>query len=306
MKPLPSPVHHLRAICYALAGFSFWVGGDTFMKLAVDNGVPKYEVMSIGGFGGLISLFLITSLRGELRTLQVRKYRALLFLGLLFFMNYIVWVTALGHLPLANFYTVVFLAPTVGSIVAAVFLNEKLNLPKIIAIVAGFIGVVIAVNPTDIMKDPNDWVSYGFAFCGMLIIVAQMMTMRVVGDSISREAIAFYPRIAAIIGGAGLALIHGFAMPSPLGFVYCILTGCVGSIGWMFMAQAYKIAPAATVAPFHYSQIITGGLVGYLIWHDVPSLHLLAGAAIIIASGLYIASHARKAGQLAKTLVDVP
>jgi drug/metabolite transporter (DMT)-like permease len=74
----------------------------------------------------------------------------------------------------------------------------------------------------------------------------------------------------------------------------------------MFMAQAYKLAPAATVAPFHYSQIITGGLIGYFIWHDVPSLHLLIGAIIIIASGLYIATHARRAGQLAKTLVDVP
>jgi drug/metabolite transporter (DMT)-like permease len=304
--PVNSSSTHLRAIFYALAGFSFWVGGDMFMKLAVENGVPKYEVMSIGGFGGLASLFLITLFRGELRTLRIRNYRPLFFLGLLFFMNYIVWVTALAHLPLANFYTVVFLAPTVGSIAAALFLREKLNLSKVLAIVAGFIGVVIAVNPTQIIQDKSDWISYSVAFVGMLVIVAQMLTMRIVGDSISREAIAFYPRIAAVVGGAALALLHGFALPSGLGLVYCLLTGIIGSLGWMFMAQAYKLAPAAIVAPFHYSQIITGGLVGYVIWHDVPSLHLLFGATIIIASGLYIATHARKAGQLAKTLVDIP
>lgn len=296
----------LRAIFYALAGFSFWVGGDCFMKLAVGAGVPKYEVMAIGGLGGLVSLFILTAVRGQLQVLRVKKYRPLFFLGFLFFLNYIVWVTALVRMPLANFYTVVFLAPTVGAIAAAIFLNEKLNLPKILAIIAGFIGVVIAVNPTQILQDKSDWIAYGVAFIGMLVIVAQMMTMRMVGDSISREAIAFYPRIAAIIGGIALALINGFETPSLLGLIYCLFTGFVGSMGWMFMAQAYKLAPASTVAPFHYSQIITGGLLGYLIWHDVPSLHLLAGAVIIVGSGVYIATHARRAGQLAKTLVDVP
>lgn len=276
------------------------------MKMAVEIGVPKYEVMSIGGLGGLASLFILTAMRGEMRALRVTYYRPLLFLGLLFFINYIVWVTALAHMPLANFYTVVFLAPTVGAIAAALFLKEKLNLQKILAIVAGFIGVVIAVNPSQILEDKSDWISYGVSFIGMLIIVCQMMTMRIVGDKISREAIAFYPRIAAVIGGAALALMHGFVMPSALGLTYCLFTGFVGSMGWMFMAHAYKLAPAATVAPFHYSQIITGGLVGYFIWHDVPSLHLLVGAAIIIMSGLYVATHARRAGQLAKTLVDVP
>lgn len=304
--PTSSPSKHLRAISYALAGFSFWVFGDVFMKLAVESGVPKYEVMSLGGFGGLVSLFLIYSLRGEVSTLRVKRVKPLLFLGLLFFMNYIVWVTALARLPLANFYTIIFLAPTVGSIVAALFLKEKLSFIKILAIVAGFIGVVIAVNPSTIINDRNDWISYGVAFMGMLIIVAQMLTMRSVGDSISREAIAFYPRIAAVIGGGCLVFIHGFAMPTPTGLLLSFLTGFVGSLGWLFMAQAYKLAPAATVAPFHYSQIITGGIMGFIIWHDVPSLHLLAGATIIIASGLYIVSHARKAGQLAKTLVDVP
>jgi drug/metabolite transporter (DMT)-like permease len=304
--PSSSTTHHLRAIFYALAGFSFWVVGDMFMKLAGEAGVPKYEVMSIGGFGGMVSLFLLTALRGETRKLRVKKYRALLFLGFLFFLNYIVWVTALAHLPLANFYTVIFLAPTVGSIAASVFLKEKLNLSKVLAIIAGFVGVVIAVNPSQMLSDKGDWMSYGVAFIGMLVIVGQMMTMRIVGDSVSREALAFYPRIAAVLGGLGGVMIYGFEPVTMKGLLLCLFTGFVGGMGWMFIAHAYKLAPASTVAPFHYSQIITGGLIGYLVWHDVPTLHLLIGATIIVASGLYIATHARQTGQLAKTLIDVP
>jgi drug/metabolite transporter (DMT)-like permease len=262
--------------------------------------------MALAGFAGMVSLFLLTALQGKISALRVTKYRPLLLLGFLFFMNYIVWVTALAHLPLANFYTVIFLAPTVGSIAAALFLKEKLTWPRMLAIAAGFVGVVIAVNPVQMMHDQSDWISYGVAFVGMLVIICQMMVMRFVGDSISREALAFYPRIAAVLGGLGAAVIFGFAPMSLKGFIYCLFTGFIGGMGWMFIAHAYKLAPAATVAPFHYSQVITGGLIGYLVWHDVPSLNLLAGAAIIIVSGLYIANHARRAGQLAKTLMDVP
>jgi drug/metabolite transporter (DMT)-like permease len=74
-------------------------------------------------------------------------------------------------------------------------------------------------------------------------------------------------------------------------------TGFTGGIAWLLMTAAYKHAPAATISPFHYSQIITGALLGYLIWHDVPTLHLMLGGTVIIGSGLYIAAHARKAGK---------
>jgi drug/metabolite transporter (DMT)-like permease len=66
----------------------------------------------------------------------------------------------------------------------------------------------------------------------------------------------------------------------------------------MSIAQAYKMAPATTIAPFYYSEIIAGALFGYLIWHSVPPPHLFVGAAIIIAAGVYIVIHTRKAARL--------
>ena len=72
------------------------------------------------------------------------------------------------------------------------------------------------------------------------------------------------------------------------------------------MAHAYKLAPAATVAPFMYSEIISGGLVGYFIWHDVPTPRLLTGAAIVIASGIYIVTHAHRAEKRARLFAETP
>ncbi len=303
---MKKPSSHLRAIGLALTGFALWVGGDMFMKLAGETGAPKYEIMMIGGFGGMAVIFCITALRRQIGALRPKKHRALAALALMFFLNYMIWLKVLAHLPLANFYTVIFLAPTVAAIFAAVFMKEPLSLAKILAIIAGFIGVVIAVNPVALLHDREDWVSYGMAFLGMLSIVTQMLMMRFIGNHESRESTAFYPRIGAVIGGLILALIGGFEPIGAKTVVYSLATGAVGGMGWMCMAQAYKLAPAATVAPFHYSQIITGALLGYLIWHDIPSAHLLTGAAIIISSGLYIVTHARKTDQLANTLVENP
>jgi drug/metabolite transporter (DMT)-like permease len=63
----------------------------------------------------------------------------------------------------------------------------------------------------------------------------------------------------------------------------------------MLNYYALRLTTAATVMQFHYSQIIAGALIGYLIWHDVPSWMTIGGAAVIIASGLFIAAHTHKA-----------
>jgi len=277
-----------------------------FMKLAKETGTPGPQIMAIAGFTGMAALFLLTALRGGIHHLRPKKPRVLVALGLMFLLNYMVWLIALARLPLANFYTVIFLAPTVGAIFAAIFLREALNLQKILAIIAGFVGVVIAVNPTQLFHDKSYWLGYAATLFGMFVIVTQMLTMRYAGNHESRESIAFYPRIAAVLGGVVGMILWGVEPMTMKGLLYSILTGSLGGFGWMCMAQAYKLAPAATIAPFHYSQIISGAFFGYLIWHDIPSFHLLCGALIIIGSGLYIVTHARKAGQLAKTLVETP
>lgn len=70
--------------------------------------------------------------------------------------------------------------------------------------------------------------------------------------------------------------------------------GILGATGAFFINTAYKNAPAAIVAPFHYTQIVTGALLGYLIFGDVPSWNLMVGATIIIASGFYLARQAHR------------
>jgi drug/metabolite transporter (DMT)-like permease len=131
--------------------------------------------------------------------------------------------------------------------------------------------------------------------------------MRVVGQrGESRESLAFWPRLLVAVAGLAMGCALGFgALPlKGLGLIICS-GGIGGAGGWLCMAEAYKTAPASIVAPFHYSQIIVAALLGYAVWHDMPTLHLLLGVAIIIASGLYVTLRTRKtAGVLAEETHD--
>lgn len=293
-------VSHLRAVLYALAGFTCWVLSDTALKLIGESTVPKYELMAVSSVGGMIVIAGFALLSGGIEKLRPQGWKGLLMLGLLHLANFSFLILVLPRLPLANYYAVYFLSPIVVSILAASFLREHITWKHVIAIVAGFIGVIIAVNPEQLMQHSSKSIAYGFGFAGMLVLSIMMLALRILGRSESRECMAFYPRVVILIGTVIAGLVSGFTSMSAGVVVYALLAGGAGAFGWLLMAHAYKLAPAAIVAPFQYSEIVTGALIGYLIWHDIPGLHVVAGAAIIILSGIYIITHTHKAAKILK------
>jgi drug/metabolite transporter (DMT)-like permease len=285
---------HPRAIAFALAGFTLWAGSDAFAKLAGELGVPRYEIITLSSFSGLIVILLFSLLRGNLSRLRPRHIKGLGLMGLMFASNYVFLLAALAHLPLANLYTVTFLSPLLVAALAAKVFQEKLDTRKLLAILAGFAGVVIAVNPSYVFQDRNLWLGYGAAFGALLTVAGQQFIMRFLSDHESRESIAFYPRVVGLIGGLVATLTLGLQFPPTMGLLYSLAGGVTGGIGWLVLAHAFRLAPTAIVASFHYAQMIVAACIGYLVWHDVPSLHLEVGAFVIILSGLYIIRHARK------------
>lgn len=291
---------HIKAIVYALAGFSLWVLSDTCLKLTGDLGIPRYQQMVVSSIGGLALIYMVATFHSGPGKLKARKWRGLVILGILHLINFSFWLMALSNLPLANLYTVIFLSPMVVAILAATFLHEKIGWKHALAIVAGFIGVTIAVDPGSLIGNSSQWVSYAYVFASMITISVQMLALRILGQRETRECVAFYPRIIILAGGIVGGLFMGFTSMPWWAIALSLVSGAIGSLGWLFMAHAYRMAPAATVAPFQYSEIITGGLIGFLIWHDVPTAHLLFGAVIIIGSGIYIITHSRKSAAILK------
>jgi len=286
-------VSDIRAIGFGVLAFAIWVGSDTCMKLAGEAALPPHQVVFFMGIFGALMIASYAIMRGEVKNLWPQKPHKQASRAMLTVACMLLNAVALKHLPLTLFYVTVFTMPMMIAVLAAVFLKEHLTTGKMLAVIVGFMGVVVAVNPLQSFGS-GEWIGFLAAFGSACSGAANIVWLRRMTQSESAMSIPFLTAVVeAIVCGAFL-LWHLEPMSAKtlaVLFAMALLT-VGGNVGCVL---ALKYTTATNFAQFHYTQIITGALLGYLIWSDVPPLHLYIGASIIIASGLYIANHARKA-----------
>jgi len=225
---------------------------------------------------------------GLVRTRHLRWHivRALMFVAMTG-INF--W--ALQYLQLTVTSSIFFSVPLIIALISASFLGEKLDAGKWIAIVAGFAGVLVIVRPWGAEFHPAMLASVVNA----LLYAAFMMMTRRLAAYDSPETIQYLPAVGATIGLAPFAFA-AWEWPSGwLEWTVACLMGVLGGLGHYLLALAHRYAPASVIAPFLYQQVIYMALFGYLVFGDVPSAWVWLGAAIVIASGLYLFSRERKA-----------
>jgi len=296
MRPFPAVLSDLGAIGFALAGFTFWVLTDTSIKLLGQSGLPAYEMVAFLGMFMAIFLALYGLARGQVQVLLPKRLSLQLGRGCLDMANNVCVVIALRHLTLTLFYILVFMAPLVIALLSAVFLHEGLPWRKGAAIVAGFAGVVVAVHPWGSARE-GDWI--GYAACGVCVACfsVNMVWSRVLTRTEYPESLAFFSGI--VTAAAGFALMAGHAAPlTPLLLGEMFVMGLFCALGTLCFYIAVKHTSAANVSQYHYTQLITGTLVSYLIWRNKPGLFVLLGGVLILASGLYVAASAREVATL--------
>jgi drug/metabolite transporter (DMT)-like permease len=277
----------LGAIGFAVAGFTFWVLADTSIKIVGRSGLPVYEVIAFLGL--FVALFLVgyTSWRRDLHALWPKHVLRQLVRSCLDLANNICVVIALRHLSLTLFYILVFMAPIVITVLSALFLKEGLSWRKVAAIVTGFAGVVIAVNPFGSARQ-GDWI--GFAACMVCVACfsVNMVWSRVMTQSEKPESLTFFSGLVMTVFGFGLMVFHAEPLTPRLA-AGLVAMGLFCAMGTVCFFVALKHTSAANVSQYHYTQLLSGALVAYLIWRDKPTVFMLLGGALIIASGLYIA-----------------
>jgi drug/metabolite transporter (DMT)-like permease len=284
MKPA---VSDLGAIGFALAGFTFWVLADSSIKLVGQSGLPPYEMVAFLGLFMAMFLGAYTLVRGNAQALRPHRLERQIVRACLDMANNVCVVIALRHLTLTMFYILVFTAPMVISLLSAVFLKEGLSWRKGAAIVVGFVGVVIAVDPLGSARQ-GDWI--GFAAC--MICVAcfsvNMVWSRVLTRTESPESLAFFSGLVTAAVGLALMLFHAAPLTVRL-TAGLFAMGLFCAAGTLCFYIAVKHTSAANVSQYHYTQLLTGTLISFLVWHDKPGFFVLVGGSLILASGLYIA-----------------
>jgi drug/metabolite transporter (DMT)-like permease len=191
---------------------------------------------------------------------------------------------ALRKLQLAETTTISFAGAFVVAGLAVPFLGEWIGPRRWIAILIGFIGVIVVTRPGPDGLQPAVLLSIGAMLCNSFYSILT----RHLAPTDSAEGLLLFPLVTATIAMMPFAL-PGFVWP-PDAFIGLLLLaiGVFGAVGHWCFILAYRRAPASVLAPFVYSQLIWMTLLGYLVFGDLPHRMTLLGATIIIASGLYI------------------
>lgn len=281
-------VSDLGAIGFALAGFTFWVLTDTTIKLVGESGLPPYEMVAFLGLFMALFLAMYTSVRRELHVLRPHRITLQIARACLDMGNNVCVVIALCHLTLTLFYILIFMAPMVVALLSAIFLREGLPWKKVAAILAGFAGVIIAVHPWSSARE-GDWI--GFAACMVCVACfsVNMVWSRVLTRTETPESLAFFSGlVTAATGLLLMTFVH--AVPLTVKLTTGLFTmGVFCAAGTLCFYIAVKHTSAANVSQYHYTQLLTGMLLSYLICHDKPGFYVLLGGALILGAGLYVA-----------------
>lgn len=247
--------------------------------------VADYSVIDIQFWNSLFSILcvLVWGLhKGELKrivtTTQPRLHlvRMLLSLPIMFGITYV-----LRYMPLVNFYAIVFTTPFITAILAHFFFHERLNAKLVGIICLGFSGVLIAYPPRIESITVPLIMTLGIAFC----IACLVLSFKVAAKGEHKLTYTLYPNIGAFITAFILSTDQLFDF-RPISYVFMIGVGILVVLGLLYSVKAYQAAPAAVVSVVHYSQILYGTILGYLMFGDIPTINVIAGVFVILVAGL--------------------
>ena len=257
----------------------------SLMDLVVkwSNGYPLGQVLFFRGFIGALLYFLIIP-RDRITNFYYTKRAGLHFLRCFFGLIALLSIfTALRNLPLATVVSISFAAPIFTTIFSIFFLNEKVGVYRWLAVLIGFIGIIIIAQPG--LTALNIYYVYPIIFCLGMAYVA--ISIRQLSKTEPVWLISLYFSIAITI--VSLTTIpNGWIMPSFNDFIILSFLGVFGGVANLWLSQSYKFSEVSLVTPLKYLTLVFAIIFGYLIWGEIPTIKTLAGAFLVLLSSIII------------------
>ena len=290
--PTPPAATTGLGVALYLAGVFLFALNDALGKwLVADYGVGQLMMLrSIGA--GLVLAPMILALRVSLVDAIQPALQALrvLFMAA----DTASFYYATRYMPLADVMTFYMAAPLIVTALSAPLLGEKVERFRWIAVLAGFAGVVIALRPSPHMIA---WAAPLALFGATMFALGQTFTRKLRGAHWLQLTVWQFAG-AGLIGAASVPF--SWTRPSAFDLGLMALAGIVSMVCFILITRALALARAAVLAPLQYSAIVWATIMGWLVWRDGLTLPIVAGNAIIIGSGLFVAARGRMRGDAAK------
>jgi len=270
----------LGIIFMTIAMFSLSVNDIIYKNLSLN--FPVWEAIFFRAFSGVIISLVLIYFSG-IKVLKTKKpvrhfVRAFSAVGCVVF-----YVFGVKYLFLAENIAIAHSAPILAVLLAIPILGEKIGVQRALAILIGFIGVLIIVKPgTDLFN-----LKSLLPVASALFMASVYLTTRSLMNTESSASIVFYYSITLLITSI-IFFPNNFIIPDIFNLICAMSLGIMGSAGHFFMSQAAKHADVAVTSPFEYTSFIFVGVMAYIFYKEVPNLSIILGSLLIIIASVYI------------------
>lgn len=244
---------------------------------------PVGEVLFLRSFSSFAACAAMMLPATGLSVFATRRPRDHIARGLSQSISQLCLLMAFSLMPLAGAIAISFSAPLFAAVVSIVWLKEHAGLVRGCALVVGFGGVLIVTDPG------ANSLTLGALFALINAVMYGTVTVAVRGMTRTESA-----NTLVIWQCTALAVFHSFLLffgwrwPTPADAAMLFGTGFVNVIGQWCWTKALHLAPAAAVTPFYYLMLVWAVVIGFFVWGEVPTVGLLAGSAIVVATGLFL------------------
>lgn len=208
--------------------------------------------------------------------------------------------TALGFLPLPEATALGYAAPLLTVVFAAMFLGEKVHAFRLTAVFVGLCGVLIVLAPRLTLTDPTQasalqaFGAMAALFGAVCAALAQVTVRKLIGTEATGAIVLYFSLTSVLLSFTTVPF--GWTMPSGREALLLVSAGLLGGTGQILLTESYRHAETGVIAPFEYVSMLLSLGLGYLVFKEIPTITMLAGAALIVAAGLFIIWRERRLG----------
>lgn len=285
----------VRGMLLAISGMFLLPGMDAIAKHIGQAGHMSPGSLTLARFGVqlIICFAWLLVFRGGFKSMIPNHLWINVVRGMLIALASLVFFVSVKYMPLADAIAVFFVEPLILTLLSMLVLREQVGWRRIAAVIAGFIGAIIVVQPSYAVFGPVSLLPLGTA----LLFAIYLLLNRVAGQNDEAWVMQFISGIGGLIvlgaaiwigeltdtGDLQFTLPHDMTMTALL-----ILMGVIGVTGHFMVVRAFQMAPASLLAPFQYVEIVSAVLLGVVLFSDFPTPSKWLGIFIIVGSGLYV------------------
>lgn len=302
MNPTDPPGGHntLTGIMLKIVSVAVFVGMSSCIKAA--GTLPAGQIVFFRSFFAIFPIVVFLAFQGKLGTAFstkrplnhiARGVVGVCAMGLGFF--------ALTRLPLPEAITLNYAQPLLVVVFSSIFLGEAIRVYRWSAVAVGLLGVLVISWPEltllgsgAALGDQEVLGVIAALVAAAISAVAMLLVRNLVQSEPTATIVLWFSVTASIL--ALLSLPFGWQALTPVQAGLLIAAGFCGGVAQILMTAAYRHAEASVVAPFEYTSMLLGIVVGYLVFGDIPTVHMLIGGLIVVAAGIFIIWRERQLG----------